>query len=228
MQIKDIVKQNKIYLITGNSGSGKSTIVKSFEMNKKVGILDEDTIKCNIVRDQLEYFDKQYGFKINELIERENEIIKMLEIDYGILEKSIYEISESEYCKVALASVLLYNPEIIVIDDFLDSLDNKNKEKIFKLFIKLKKFFNKKIVIITSNVDDIYEFIDYVIVVDEGNIILSGNKYEVYDNYELLKEKNIHIPKIVTFIKKMREKNVMIDNVDTINELIKTIYREVR
>ena len=228
MQIKDYIKENKIYVITGNSGSGKSTLINDIEMNKKIGIINEDSIKCNLVSEQIEYYDKKYAFKINELNDRKNEIIKMLEIDDNILNKSIYEISESEYVKVAIASVLLYNPEIIIIDELLDSLDFKNKEKIFKLFIKLKKFFRKKIVVITSNVDDIYEFIDYIIIVDEGKIILHGNKYEVYNNYDLLKEKNIHIPNIVTFIKKMRDKGVKLDNVDNTNELIKTIYREIR
>ncbi|MBR2712769.1 MAG: hypothetical protein IKE73_03580, partial [Bacilli bacterium] len=99
---------------------------------------------------------------------------------------------------------------------------------IMKLFIKLKKFFNKKIVIVDSNIDDIYEFIDDVIIIDSGEILLSGNKYKVYDNIELLEEKNIRIPSIITFIHKMKERGINIDNVDNTNELIKSIYREMR
>ena len=44
----------------------------------------------------------------------------------------------------------------------------------------------------------------------------------------LISEKNIRIPTIVDFIKKMRDKGIKLDNVDNINELIKTIYREMR
>ena len=97
-----------------------------------------------------------------------------------------------------------------------------------KLLIKLKKFFNKKIVIVDSNIDDIYEFIDDVIIIDSGEILLSGNKYKVYDNIDLLEEKNIRIPSIITFIYKMKERGINIDNVDNTNELIKSIYREMR
>ena len=110
----------------------------------------------------------------------------------------------------------------------LDSFNSKTREKILKLFIKLKKFFNKTIIIVTSNIDDIYEFIDDVIVIDEGKVISYGNKFEVYDNYELLESKHIRIPNIVTFIRKMKENNIRIDNVDSINELIKSLYREMR
>lgn len=228
MQLNEYIKDNKIYAITGNSGSGKSSLISDIKIDKKIGIVNNDTAKCNLVIDQIEYYDIKYEFKIKELEDRKNEIIKMLEIDKGILNKSIYEISESEYTKVLICSVLLYNPSVIIIDELIDSLDHKNKEKVFKLFIKLKRFFNKKIVVITSNIDDIYEFIDNVIVLDEGNIILSGNKYEVYDNIDLLNEKNIHIPNIVKFIKKMKDRGIKIDNVDTINELIKSVYREMR
>ena len=228
MQLNEYIKDNKIYAITGNSGSGKSSLISDIKIDKKIGIVNNDTAKCNLVIDQIEYYDIKYEFKIKELEVRKNEIIKMLEIDKGILNKSIYEISESEYTKVLICSVLLYNPSVIIIDELIDSLDHKNKEKVFKLFIKLKRFFNKKIVVITSNIDDIYEFIDNVIVLDEGNIILSGNKYEVYDNIDLLNEKNIHIPNIVKFIKKMKDRGIKIDNVDTINELIKSVYREMR
>ena len=66
-------------------------------------------------------------------------------------------------------------------------------------------------------------------IIDEGKILLYGNKYDIYnDNYELIKEKNIRIPTIVEFIKLMKDKGITLDNVDNINELIKTVYREMR
>jgi len=228
MQINDFFNKNKIIGIVGNSGSGKSTFVKKFESNKKTGIINLDIIKCNNVLDQIEYYVKKYNYRLGELEERKDEIIKMLEIDSNVLDMDLYDISESELSKVLIASVLLYNPDNIIIDEMFDSFDNKTKEKIFKLLIKLKKFFNKTIFIVTANIDYIYEFIDDVIVIDEGEILLHGNKYDVYKNIDLLNSKQIRIPNIILFINKLRKKNINIDNVDSINELIKTIYREMR
>ncbi|MBO6194962.1 MAG: ATP-binding cassette domain-containing protein [Bacilli bacterium] len=228
MQVNDFIKRNRIIGVVGNSGSGKSTFVKYFKQERKVGVINLDIIKVSNVEEQIEYYVKKYNYRIGDLESRKDEIIKMLEIDEDILYKDIYEISESELSKVLMASVLLYNPETIILDEMLDSFDSKTREKILKLFIKLKKFFNKTILIVTSNIDDIYEFIDDVIVIDEGKVILYGDKYEVYNNYELLKSKHIRIPNIVTFIRKMKENNISIDNVDSINELIKTLYREMR
>ena len=228
MQIKELLTENKIYGVVGNSGSGKTSFINEIELNKDIGIVDYSKIECNLVSDQIEYYDRLFNYKIKELEPRKNEIIKMLEISERLLNCSVYEISDSELTKVLLGSILLYNPEIIIIDEMLNTLDYKNKVKIMKLLIKLKKFFNKKIVIVDSNIDDIYEFIDDVIIIDSGKVLLYGNKYKVYDNIDLLEEKNIRIPNIITFIYKMKERGINIDNVDNINELIKSIYREMR
>ena len=229
MRIEDVLNTNKIIGIIGNSGSGKSSIISKIKSNKKIGIINTNIIKCDNVKDQIEYYVREYNYRLKELQDRENEIITMLEIDESILDRSIYSISESELYKVIIASVMLYNPDNVVFDEVLFSLDYKSKTKLLKLLMKLKKFFNKTIIIVCPNIDDIYEFIDDIIIIDEGKILLSGNKYEIYnDNYDLIKEKNIRIPTIVEFIKQMKDKGIILDNVDNINELIKTIYREMR
>lgn len=229
MQIKDVLNTNKIIGVIGNSGSGKSSFFNKIKSDKKTGIINSDVIKCDNVKDQIEYYVREYNYRLKELQDRENEIITMLEIDRKILERSVYSISESELYKVMIASIMLCNPENIIFDEVLFSLDYKSKNKILKLLMKLKKFFNKTIIIICPNIDDIYEFVDDIIIIDEGKILLHGNKYEIYnDNYDLIKEKNIRIPTIVEFIKQMKEKGINLDNVDNINELIKTIYREMR
>ena len=229
MRIENILNTNRIIGVIGNSGSGKSSIINKIKSDKKTGIINSNVIKCDNVKDQIEYYVREYNYRLKELQDRENEIITMLEIEEEILDRSVYSISESELYKVMIASIMLCNPDNLVFDEVLFSLDYKTKTKLLKLLMKLKKFFNKTIIIICPNIDDIYEFIDDIMIIDEGQILLYGNKYNVYnDNYDLIKEKNIRVPIIVEFIKQMRDKGIKLDNVDNINELIKTIYREMR
>ena len=229
MRIENILNTNKIIGVIGNSGSGKSSIINKIKSDKKTGVINSNVIKCDNVKDQIEYYVREYNYRLKELQDRENEIITMLEIEEEILDRSVYSISESELYKVMIASIMLCNPDNLVFDEVLFSLDYKTKTKLLKLLMKLKKFFNKTIIILCPNIDDIYEFIDDIMIIDEGQILLYGNKYNIYnDNYDLIKEKNIRIPTIVEFIKQMRDKGIKLDNVDNINELIKTIYREMR
>lgn len=219
--------ENRIVAVVGNSGAGKSTFIKNQKISKKVGIINDETIKENIVRNQLLYFVKKYKYRLDILDDRFNEIIKMLNISEKILDKDVFDISESEYYKVLIGSVLLYNPEVIVFDDILCFFDEENKQRLFKLSSKLKKFFNKTIYFVTSDIDSVYEYVDDIIVIDNAKVLLEGDKKEVYKEYDLLKKNRIRIPNIVEFIKIMKDNNINIDDVDSINELIKTIYREI-
>lgn len=219
--------ENKIIAVLGNSGSGKSSYIMNLKINKRVGIINDDTIKCNRVKDQLLYYVNKYKYRLDILEDRFNEIIKMLNISESILDKDVFDISESEYYKVLIGSVLLYNPEVIIFDDILCFFDEENKHKLFKLSNKLKKFFNKTIIFVTSDIDSVYEYIDIAIVIDNAKILLEGQKEDVYKEYNILKKNRIRIPNIMEFIKDMRDNNVNIDYVDSINELIKTVYREI-
>ena len=113
MQVNEFIKNNRIIGVVGNSGSGKSTFVKYFKQERKVGVINLDIIKVSNVEEQIEYYVRKYNYRLGELKNRKDEIIKMLEIDQDLLNRDIYEISESELSKVLIASVLLYNPDTI-------------------------------------------------------------------------------------------------------------------
>ena len=146
MRIEDILNTNKIIGIIGNSGSGKSSIISKIKNDKKVGVINSNVIKCDNVKDQIEHYVREYNYRLKELQDRENEIITMLEIEEEILDRSVYSISESELYKVMIASIMLCNPDNLVFDEVLFSLDYKTKTKLLKLLMKLKKFFNKTII----------------------------------------------------------------------------------
>ena len=108
MRLEDFLNTNKIIGVIGNSGSGKSSIISKFKNDKKIGIINSNVIKCDNVKDQIEYYVREYNYRLKELQDRENEIITMLEIEEDILDKSVYSISESELYKVMIASIMLF------------------------------------------------------------------------------------------------------------------------
>ena len=147
--------------------------------------------------------------------------LKTLNINSKILCKSICELSTSEKIKLLIVNALLKNYEVIYFDNILPCLDSSSRTKLYKLIIKLKKFQNKTILISDINIDNIFEFVDNLIIVSDT--IITGTKYDVFPC------DIINTPITLTLRDKILEnKNIDIGKVDSVNELIKAIYREIR
>ena len=149
------------------------------------------------------------------------DVLKTLNINSKILSKNICELSTSEKIKLLIVNALLKNYEVIYFDNILPCLDSSSRTRLYKLIIKLKKFQNKTILISDINIDNIFEFIDNLIIVSDT--IITGTKYDVFPC------DIINTPITLTLRDKILEnKNIDIGKVDSVNELIKAIYREIR
>lgn len=239
------INDNRITGIIGNISSGKTDLClllsKSsnitsgtiiFENNEKISLLTNSLIEDMIFGNVSEFIKEKstlYKYKLSNIDKRVEDIIKMVGLDDSVLNKDLSKVSRTEKIRVLLAQNLLYNPSLIILDNIFDELDNKEKTKLFKLFIKLKKFYNKTIVVSSNNIDEIYEFIDDLIILNDGNLMIYGDKFEVYNNESILNNNSIDKPITIWFKKVLKEKKgITLGNNDCINELIKDIYREIR
>lgn len=209
-------------MLINNVKITENRIVAIVESNKKNIIkLDELNLYDNTPKNSLDFIleDKNYSDETkNKKIE---ELFKMVDLPLSLLNRKINTLSESEKIKLYFAKKLLNNLDTIVIDDFFKFLDLKNKNKIIKILIKLKKYHNKTIYIYTNDLNNIFEFIDDILYV-KGNKTIYNNKYDFF------KENNEFIPEIVHFVNLLKNKCYNIKYKDSINELIKEIYREMR
>lgn len=122
---------------------------------------------------------------------RVEETLKLLRIE-ELRDKNPYELSGGQGQKVALASIIAMDPEIMVIDEPTSQLDPKGTEEIFEIIDILKKG-GKTIILVEHKLELIAEYAEKVMVLDEGEMILSGNTEDVLKN-KILMEKEIGIP----------------------------------
>ena len=140
------------------------------------------------VFEEIAYGLENLAVEKEKIIKRVNETLKLLEIEH-LKDKNPQEMSGGQKQRVALASIIVMDPEILVIDEPTSQLDPKGTQDIFKIInIMAKK--GKTIILVEHKLELIAEYAEKIVVLDEGKIILSGDKKEILNN-RLLEEKEI-------------------------------------
>ena len=143
------------------------------------------------VFEEIAYGLENLAVEKEKIIKRVNETLKLLEIEH-LKDKNPQEMSGGQKQRVALASIIVMDPEILVIDEPTSQLDPKGTQDIFKIInIMAKK--GKTIILVEHKLELIAEYAEKIVVLDEGKIILSGDKKEILNN-RLLEEKGIGMP----------------------------------
>ena len=140
------------------------------------------------VFEEIAYGLENLGLYKEEIISKVEKILKLLEIE-KLRDRNPYDLSGGQKQRVALASIIAMDPDILVIDEPTSQLDPKGTEDIFKI-INLMANEGKTIILVEHKLELIAEYAQNILVLDEGEIILSGKAEEVLNN-KILLEKEI-------------------------------------
>lgn len=147
------------------------------------------------VEEELAFGLQNIGISRKEMIKRVNKMIKLLELT-PFRKRSPYELSGGQQQKVAIASVLIMNPKILVLDEPTAKLDPLGTKQVFDF---IKKLSRKGITIILNSqkIDYLAEFADRICLMNNNKIIKLGNTREVLTNIKLLKRNGVQ-PSVFT------------------------------
>lgn len=135
------------------------------------------------VFDEIAYGLENLGVDPGEIRERAQKMIDRLGIGY-IQEKNPFELSGGQQQRVALASILVMEPEILVIDEPTSQLDPQGTEQVFEI-IDLAKKEGKTIILVEHKIDMLARYADRACVMDGGRIVLQGSAQEIFSNQKL-------------------------------------------
>lgn len=249
-----ILDSNKIHGIIGPIGSGKSTmlelmngitkpskgeiIIGKYNLNKKnfrfnkfrydVGLVyqfPEKQFFCQTVLDEVAFSQKMLSSS-RGIKSRVIKVLKMVGLDETYLYRSPFNLNGGEKRRIAIASILISNPKLLILDEPTIGLDNNSKKRLMKLLVGLKTKYNKTIIIVTHDVDMLYEIVDNVVVLNNGNIVTCGNKLDVFCNTKLLNDNNTPIPSIIKFERLVYDKiNLDLGYQPNMNSLVRAIVK---
>ena len=196
----------------------------------KIGLVfqvPEEQFFCKTVKEEIEFGMKYFKKSVKSIEKHVSDALIMMGLDDSYLNRNPFTLSSGEMRKVAIASVLAFNPKIIILDEPTIGLDNKSKENLIKIIKLLKNRYKKTIIVVSNDTDLLLRISDNVILLDKGKIILEGNKYDVFK--QDISKYGLKRPKIIEFEQLVLEKKgIKIGYRDDINDLMKDVYRYVK
>ena len=202
--LKDInlsFKKGRIYSIIGENGAGKSSLLraimnlikydgkvflegnniskkKTYDIVKKIGYLSQnpnDYISKETVYEEIKFTCDNYNISDDDRI---NSILNKLELQ-KYKDKNPRDLSGGEKERLALATILITEPDILLLDEPTRGLDYKSKDKLGKMLLDLVKDSNKTVIIVTHDMNFVSEYCDETILMLNGEVISSGSMREV-------------------------------------------------
>ena len=244
-------QSDHIYGIIGASGSGKTTLLellskekeassgtiqigttKTVSQSRNIGYLHQDLERQFIgltVEEELSYLLESFSYRLKEKHKRMKEVLMMVGLNDSYLKRKIETLSHGEKRKMGLASILVYNPKILLLDEPTLGLSPKDKKELIRLLKRLKNKYHKLIIIAGHDVEFIHAVCDQICVLYQGTIFLEGNKYDVFAQEEQLKKMEIQVPQMISFSHLVSKRvKINIGYRDDINDLIKDVYRYIK
>ena len=169
---------------------------------------------------------KHFKYKTQSKNKRVVDSLKLVGLDESYLKLNPLMLDIVDAKKLALACILVYNPKIIILDEFTNGLGYNDKKELVRLLKLLKNKYKKTIILLSKDTSFCYQVTDYVYLMNLTRIVKEGEKTLLHDE-ELLKSLNLEVPKIVSFVNACKKKNHDINYYTNILDLIKGVYRDV-
>ncbi|MCT4618841.1 MAG: energy-coupling factor transporter ATPase [Marinisporobacter sp.] len=257
------IEKGEFIGLIGHTGSGKSTltqhlngllkatsgkiIINGFDITKKDTSLKEIRRKVGLVFQYPEHqlFEetvyKDVAFGPNNLglgeqdIEsRVKEAIELVGLPYEeIKDRSPFELSGGQKRRVAIAGVIAMKPDVLILDEPTAGLDPKARDEILNQIKELHQKYKMTILLVSHSMEDIARLVDRIIVMDKGNVALTGKPSEVFKSTEFLKSIGLGVPQITYLMKKLNAMGMPVkEDIFTVedakNEILKIIGRKVK
>ena len=141
------------------------------------------------VYDEVAYGPLQLQWNKDDVVRRVEETLQFMSIAQ-LRDRPPYRLSGGEKKRVALASVLVLDPEVLLLDEPTATLDPKSQSQVLDLMQQWKGT-AKTVITATHQLEIVEDIADRVYVLEAGTVIAEGNPAEILSNADLLLRANL-------------------------------------
>lgn len=242
--------KGEIVGLAGHTGSGKSTMIQllnglltptsgtvTFEgkdihakgysgnyLRSKVGMVfqyPEHQMICDTVWEDVAFGPGKQGLTGEACETRVEEALRFVDLPEKYYQASPLQLSGGQKRRVAIAGVLAMHPEYIILDEPAAGLDAAGKREIFDRIRRMSREQGIGVLLVSHSMEDLAEYADRIIVLDDGKKILDDRPAQVFAKRETLADCGLDVPETVKLADKLRANGYQIpQNVTREKELL--------
>ena len=223
--------------LIGHSGSGKSTLVqhlngliKSQEGTITVGDrvitgknadvkglcfdvglvfqYPEQQLFAETVFEDIAFGPKNMGLSDFEAEMRVNTAAELTGLRKELLKKSPFSLSGGQKRRAAIAGVIAMEPGILILDEPTAGLDPKGRNETLDSIRKIHREMNMTVILVSHSMEDVARYCDRLIVMNKGEIFLTGTKEEVFSRAAELADIGLSAPQVTVMANMLKEKGI--------------------
>ncbi|GAH43103.1 unnamed protein product, partial [marine sediment metagenome] len=182
------------------------------ELASEIGIVfqnPENQLISMSVEHEIAFGMENLGFPREVMKSKIEKIAVLTEIEH-LLDRAPFELSGGEQQRVAIASILVLDPKLLVLDEPSSLLDARMASQIFRLLKRIQLEKQTTIIIAEHRMDLVMQFADEIILIDNGAVIEHDSKDVVINGINFLKL-NINKPVIYSIFTQLK-KDKLYDN----------------
>lgn len=239
------IEKGKVTAIVGPSGCGKSTLVQIFSkvIPKLIGNgelqgtfdVPEGTFVSVVsqspenqlfgygVEDAIAFGMENLGLPQEEIMERMEYVLDLLNLQY-LRNRSVANLSGGQRQAVCIASVLAMEPDILIMDEPVSSLDPNGKKMVQSILGQLSINGNTT-VLVDNNLVWSAGIVDHVIGLLDGEVVFDGSRDDFFRDFELQERLGVIIPQEVEIYRELSRHFPGLDLFYTVEEGRKQIEK---
>lgn len=176
------------------------------------------------VYEEIAFGLENFNVPVDEIRSRVERIMEMTNTSY-LADKNPLDLSGGQQQRVALASILVMEPDVLIIDEPTSQLDPVETMRVFDIIEKMKNM-GKTIVLVEHKIELVAQYADSVIVLEGGRLVDFGEKHDVLTRLGLI-DRGVTLPQSVLLADKMRRHGIpVLGNPVTREELRAEILSE--
>ena len=223
--------------IIGHTGSGKSTLIQhlnglvkatsggiyyngqdiyeeDFDMKalrSKVGLVfqyPEHQLFETTIFDDVSFGPKNQGLTKEEAGLRAFEALRSVGLPEELYYQSPFDLSGGQKRRVAIASIIAMEPQVLILDEPCAGLDPKGRDTILNLIKEYQSQMGNTVLFVSHSMEDVAKLCKKVIVMNKGKLAFCGSVNEVYSHGDELKKMGLNVPEITDIFLKLKASGI--------------------